>query len=135
MGLGMRQANRPPICALGRPPPRQRPHLLPASGPARRFPALRAGSAERARATRLFQPRTQLASLPTSPSPSPQPPSSPTRRLVNDPLCEGNVWITVERLQARITHLEADAAGSGLILSEKITPFNTVGEMWVFKKA
>ena len=40
-----------------------------------------------------------------------------------------------ERLVYYASDLEADAAGSGLILSEKITPFNTVGEMWVFKKA
>ena len=34
--------------------------------------------------------------------------SSPTRPLVNDPDCTGNVWQTLERLTARVAHLEAD---------------------------
>jgi len=39
-----------------------------------------------------------------------------------------------ERLTYFVSDLEADAAGTGLVLDRKISPFNTVGEMWVFRK-
>ena len=40
-----------------------------------------------------------------------------------------------ERLVYYASDLEADAAGSGLVLADKISPYNMVGEMWVFRKA
>jgi SAM-dependent methyltransferase len=39
-----------------------------------------------------------------------------------------------ERLVYFVSDLEADALGSGLILQRKISPFNDVGEMWVFER-
>lgn len=42
---------------------------------------------------------------------------------------------SAERLTYYSSDLEADAAGTGLVLEQKISPFNTIGEMWVFRKA
>ena len=39
-----------------------------------------------------------------------------------------------ERLEFFLTDLEADAEGSGLSLERKVSPFNTIGEMWLFRK-
>lgn len=39
---------------------------------------------------------------------------------------------SAERLTYYVSDLEADARGSGLTLTQKISPFNAVGEMWVF---
>ncbi|HTI68299.1 MAG TPA: methyltransferase domain-containing protein [Caulobacteraceae bacterium] len=41
---------------------------------------------------------------------------------------------SAERLTYYSSNLEADARGTGLVLEDKITPFNTVGEMWVFRR-
>ncbi|OYX31027.1 MAG: hypothetical protein B7Y99_11090 [Caulobacterales bacterium 32-69-10] len=42
---------------------------------------------------------------------------------------------SAETLTYYVSDLAADAEGSGLVLEDKISPFNTVGEMWVFRKA
>lgn len=39
-----------------------------------------------------------------------------------------------ERLVYFVSDLEADARGSGLVLQRKISPFNEVGEMWIFER-
>lgn len=41
---------------------------------------------------------------------------------------------SAERLVYFVSDLEADALGSGLVLKRKISPFNAVGEMWVFER-
>jgi SAM-dependent methyltransferase len=41
---------------------------------------------------------------------------------------------SAERLVYYTSNLDSDARGSGLVLQDKISPFNTVGEMWVFRR-
>ena len=41
---------------------------------------------------------------------------------------------SAETLTYYASNLEAEARGSGLVLEDKISPFNTVGEMWVFRR-
>jgi SAM-dependent methyltransferase len=41
---------------------------------------------------------------------------------------------SAETLTYYVSDLEADAKGFGLTLKQKISPFNTVGEMWVFER-
>jgi len=39
-----------------------------------------------------------------------------------------------ERLHYFVSDLEGEAKGSGLVLEEKVSPFNDIGEMWLFRR-